>query len=403
MAHLLLHQTCVRLLEGEDNLHPLAQEALKRRRALAFLGCTLPDLPNFHGLPAQLLGTLMGRDTDPNPWAARFHHDKPMAFGLELVRRRDGDRALGPLARLALGMGYFSHAALDTALHPLTHRLCNKESHNGDSPLRSHRRIEKYQAILMHPRLTGVQLAQDGFAWANLDLTDAADLERVLDVVNQASQASRGEAPATPEWHGWLAGLRQYAQWARRRLPQAEGGSMDLETARARYVTEPKYEDALLAAQTRAVAWCNRLALAFEGGDVKDGDLKLLGNTFKEVDLDTDSDLCADHALALEVAHQRDHIHVWLERARAHNRADHSAMAGRPPPPIPVGGQRDGELHADHDGIMDGEPDGAPFGGQLDAKPDGFQELHVGQDSAQGGPDGTDEDDPLRPKGRAPR
>jgi hypothetical protein len=394
MAHLLLHLTSVRLLDGDENLHPLAKEALKRRRGLANLGCALVDLPRFPNSSSNLVQGFLGREVEPSPWVERLHHETPMALGLELLRPRNHPRALGPLARLALGLGYFAHAAWDSVLHPLTHKLTSGEGANGTA-VKAHRRVEKYQAIFIHPLLTGLELEADNEAWNALDLTAAVDLDRALEAVVEACRGARKESPAAAEWRGWVGGLQQYSRFARGRLARLDGGPLDADAARKQYFVDAHFQDQVLLAQTRAVAWCNRLALAFEPGDVGADELTQLKGAFREVDLDADSDLCSDHALGLEISHQREHIRVFLEAAAAFQAEDHSAMAKGPPPPPPASMppmDEDGEL-MDHDEHGITEEGDAPFGA---AAPSGFQEMAL-----DGG--GEENPDPLRPGGRAPR
>lgn len=389
MPHLLTHLTSLRLMEGDENLHPLGEEALKRRRDLASLGAVLCDLPRFEGLQKRVLPTLLGQEEPPSRWAGRLHHDRVMAMGMELIRPRNGDRSLGPLARLAIGIGYMAHAALDSALHPLVNRLASAEP--GSTPGRAHQRVEKYQAILMHARLTGTALQDDGVLWASLDMTHLADLPRALELAEAASLGARGASPTQQEWRAWLSGLAQYAGWARNWLPRAEGGAARPEHALKAWVEEVAYPGLLLQAQARALAWCNRLCSAFEPGDVREPELEALRKMFGEVDLEADTDPFPDHAVGVELRTQRAVARQWRAARVAGHRKDHTAMAstqlppGRraPPPPelTPVPTTPDA-------GILD---EAAPPPPMLPAASD---------DGESYSDDGTGS---LRPKGRAPR
>lgn len=406
MAHILLHLTSARLLEADENLHPLGREAIKRRRGLVQLGCVLADLPHFHGVYGGAIRTLLGRPHPAHPWAARLHHQKPLALGLRLVTQRGGDHPVGPLGRLALGIGWFMHAALDASLHPQVHALVDKEVVSGLDELTAHRRIERVQAMLIHPRLTGMPLDDDGVAWAACDLTQLADLERTLTHVDACVREERSDAPGLIQWHEWLLGLQRYASLARGRITRAEGGRVDVESLRGRFYDAPGFEDLAVKAQARALVWVNRLAIAFALGDVDALSLQDLAARYGEADLDGAQALPVD-GLGPELSSQREQGDQYAAHAAAMHAMDNTAMGAKARTlPAPLASEPP-ESAVDDGDFQELGPMPPPIGANFtemrtpavtDPNPVVEDEASVEAES-----DGAGDDGKLRPGGRAPR
>jgi len=290
MPQLFVHITVTRQIAGDDRLHPLALEALRRREPLLRLGTVLPDLAYFDGIRWRALRHKLGLSQPEAPWSERMHSERAMQLGIALLgpQRR---ALLGPLSRLALAAGFFCHAALDTALHPLVHRLMDAEGVLAPRARRAaYMRIEKVQSVLFHRHLYGDGGDPDAPYLAAADLHDEARAPRVLLHIESAVRLIYGRAPNSDDLIRWMDGLAWYRRALQGSLQRAEGSAPDLESLGSRYFDEPGYLERVEEAGERAIAWVNRIARVFEPGDTLSDGLDALRALFPEAGLDQAED-----------------------------------------------------------------------------------------------------------------
>jgi|SRR5579871_953185 len=174
----------------------------------ARLGAVLIDLPYFDRFPVELLRYVARRPPRSSPWGDRFHRAAPSRVGLELLRaarRSPSGRAL------ALALGYLSHAAVDTALHPLVNRLARARAADNDTTVDAeHREVEKFHSVLFHER----RLGEDKMGTRALTKYIAVDAEPLLAdpalraFLDGALASALGASPR--DWAKWARGYRQY-------------------------------------------------------------------------------------------------------------------------------------------------------------------------------------------------
>ena len=91
---------------------------------VAKLGAMFVDLPYYEGITGTLLRHTLGLPPRPSSWGDVLHQRAPIALGVRLgelgvaLQRQRALHKQGD-ALVALALGYISHAAVDTALHPL--------------------------------------------------------------------------------------------------------------------------------------------------------------------------------------------------------------------------------------------------------------------------------------------
>lgn len=290
MPQSFVHLFAIDRIRGDARLHPLAHEALGRLPAFGRFGAMLPDLPYFGSIRWRALWQQLGLLQPGARWADRLHHERPLAAGLALLVPRAASR-LGPLARLAIGAGYFSHAALDATLHPLVYRLIDADGARSKGARRAqHMLIEKVQARWL---IEG---------WLGYDLIDAPAMieigrfgpevsaDRVLLQVEGSLRQAFGRGPRPAQVLDWIQGLEWYCQRVRGRIAEAEGPAVDPIALRVRYFTAVDFVGEVGRAIDRAVEWTNRIAAAFEPGDVLPDAFKVLQQQFPEIDIDQATD-----------------------------------------------------------------------------------------------------------------
>lgn len=213
----------VHLSALEDTLAG-ATGALHRRtrepalREAARLGAVFVDLPYFAGFSLVVLRYLLKRPQAHSPWGDLYHQRAPMALGralgeagVRLARERHSRTEGEALAALALG--YYSHAAIDTALHPLVNRLADDRAATlGDAPSRQHHEVEKYQSLLFHHERLGFDFLGTTTLRAHITI-DARLLTRgpTAALVQGCIMAALGEAPGIASLASWAGGYRDYA------------------------------------------------------------------------------------------------------------------------------------------------------------------------------------------------
>ncbi len=173
----------------------------------ARLGAILVDLPYFERFPVELLRYVAGLSPGGSPWGDLLHRGRPARVGLELLRQAHGDRRE---SRLALALGYLSHAAVDRAIHPLVNSLARPRAQkSGATESAKHREVEKYQSVLFHERRLGRDFMGERALFRYIDVDSAALEPELLDA---AVTLALGRAPGPGSWRRWMTGYRQYVR-----------------------------------------------------------------------------------------------------------------------------------------------------------------------------------------------
>jgi hypothetical protein len=289
MPQSFVHLFAIDRIRGDARLHPLAHEALIRLPALGRFGAMLPDLPYFSWIRWRALWHQLGLLPPGARWADRLHHQRPLAAGLGLLVPRAVSR-LGPLARLSIGAGYFSHAALDSALHPLVYRLIASEPDGARRRRGLHMLIEKVQARWLIEGWLGYDLA-DAPALIEIGrLGETVVAERVLLQIEASLRQVFGRGPRPAQQLDWIRGLAWYCARVRGRVAEAEGPAADPVALRERYFVACDFAGQVDRALARAVDWINRVATTFEPGDLLPKALDTLKEQFPETDIDQATD-----------------------------------------------------------------------------------------------------------------
>lgn len=189
----------------------------------ARLGALFVDMPYFEGFAWSMLRYLLRRPPKYGGWGDVFHNRAPIAVGRALgeegarLARSAATREAGELLT-AISLGYISHAAVDTALHPMINGLAaQRAAALGDAPARQHQEVEKFQSILFHQQRFGFDfmgtetlrtyIAMNprllGRVWGE----DSGALGAAVDA---ALLSILGDAPGRVRFRRWTAGYAQY-------------------------------------------------------------------------------------------------------------------------------------------------------------------------------------------------
>jgi hypothetical protein len=188
-------------------------------RELARLGAVLIDLAYFDRFAIGVLRYLIGQPLATSPVGDRLHREGPVRLGKLLLQkaaalradaatRRDGDRLL------ALALGWFSHVAVDSLLHPLVNRLAaERAARLGDRPARQHNEVEKFHSILFHEERFGFDFMGDPRLIEHIEvdarpLCDGGPIDRAY---RDAIAAVHGDRPDDAALRRWIRGYAQYA------------------------------------------------------------------------------------------------------------------------------------------------------------------------------------------------
>jgi hypothetical protein len=102
-------------------------------------------------------------------WGDQFHEKAPVGVGVRFLqeakalREKPSSRAAGDWL-LAMSLGYFSHLAVDSAIHPSVNRLARHRAQTvGLTPARQHNEVEKFQSIIYHEERNGFDFMGEPF------------------------------------------------------------------------------------------------------------------------------------------------------------------------------------------------------------------------------------------------
>jgi hypothetical protein len=259
-------------------------------RELARLGAVLIDLAYFDRFAFGVLRYLLGRPLATSPVGDRLHREGPVRLGKLLLRRATALRAVAATRRdgerlLSLALGWFSHVAVDSRLHPLVNRLAaERATRLADNPARQHNEVEKFHSILFHEERFGFDFMGDSrlIEYIKVDarpIRDGGPLDRAY---RDAIAAVHGTRLDDATLLRWTRGYAQYAAllggWFGTRIMPAEVK----EKVRGEVYEAPwgrfrdHYADAV-ERSTRyleaALEWCDRADEAVFDRCIPDGSL----------------------------------------------------------------------------------------------------------------------------------
>jgi len=206
---------------GKKGAAVLADPALL---AAARLGALFVDLPYFDRFAWAVLRYVLHLHPQGSLWGDRLHHQAPIALGRALgeasvrLRRKPETAQAGSLLE-ALSLGYISHAAVDTSMHPMVNATAATRARAlADSPARQHQEVEKFQSILFHERRFGFDFmgTRELARYIEIDAAAGSLLlgERehapVAKEVAAAMHQVLGAAPTEHDFARFLAGYRRY-------------------------------------------------------------------------------------------------------------------------------------------------------------------------------------------------
>jgi hypothetical protein len=246
-----------------------------RAEAAARVGAMFVDLPYFQHMRRGLLRYLVGLPQADSPWGDRFHQRAPIALGVRLaeegasLRRERATREDGD-ALVALAAGYFSHAAVDTALHPLVNRLALARGARLGTPgfIREHQEVEKLQSVLFHEARHGI----DYLGTAQLAAFVAIDwrvLERsgpVCIAIERAMSSALGLAPKRGDYASWARGYRFFVSVISGPLGRRAVSPADKERERPELLYACDLPGRFTAAVERSERWIDALLAYVDDG-----------------------------------------------------------------------------------------------------------------------------------------
>lgn len=196
MADLFLHLPFARRLRLAEGLHPLIGETLTRRQPLVALGATLPLLPGVERKGMSFFRRLFSGGGEAARWQKQL---APQAAPrVELIKRFIVDSGivggLGPMSRLALGLGVLSHELLE-------HKLAGLSPTNPSEKAA----VERAQARLWCQAAIPNNLEAEWRAVG--ELADAELHKRTFEHIDAALKAAFGQGPGKDALLRWARGL----------------------------------------------------------------------------------------------------------------------------------------------------------------------------------------------------
>jgi hypothetical protein len=176
------------------------------------------DMPYFEDFPVVVVKYLLKRPVAVTVWGDRFHYETPVGLGVEFLRgaqrllERPSSRSAGEWL-LSMALGYFSHLAVDSAIHPSVNRLAQQRALAlKDTAARQHSEVEKFQSILYHEERHGFDFMGEPFL-AHYIKTQPAPIWSESDlsgVVFPALQKVFGRTVTPRTFQNWARGYGQY-------------------------------------------------------------------------------------------------------------------------------------------------------------------------------------------------
>ncbi len=279
-----------------------SRPSVRLRRALfgahaevaARVGVMFVDMPYFHRFELGLARYVLGLPQARSPWGDRFHQHAPIALGVRLaelgarLQRASATRTAGE-ALVALAVGYMSHAAVDTALHPLVNRLAVERGVTLGTRafLREHQEVEKLQSVLFHEARYGVDhLGTPRLAsYISIDWRPLAE-PPIATAIGAGARAVLGVAPRACDFAAWARGYRLFVSMIAGPLGRRAVSQADKARERPTLIEACDYPGRYSAAVERSVVWTDALLGYVEDGRFDDSARAALASVIPEQSLD---------------------------------------------------------------------------------------------------------------------
>jgi hypothetical protein len=251
MPALLVHLTAARETARRKEAPPRLASALTEEEPAFLLGSILPDLPYHADFGHQVARHLLHRPYLHTEWGDLLHTRGTGRLALAfLTHLRRSHLPLQEERRvLALGAGYLSHHAMDRCVHPLIHRLVDRNlGVHALPPENLHNRLEHYQNVFFHEDRLGLdiagspyarrmvgQIAGAGLLWSRLE-------ESLWLALRSALLETHGRLPSQRLIRDWLFGTSAYAHLFSSPLGRAERIKGDRKKLRAEFYLGPEVD-----------------------------------------------------------------------------------------------------------------------------------------------------------------
>lgn len=182
------------------------------------LGAVLLDLAYFDGFTRSVVRYVLRRPVATSPLGDALHKLDPSRVSAALLKeaavlrarpssRREGDRLL------AVALGFVSHLAVDSRLHPLVNALAGaRATRIGDHAARQHSEVEKFHSILFHEARLGFDFMGSDRIAAYIAIDEDALGGLIGDAYGRAIASVHGGAPTRATMLRWVRGYGRYAR-----------------------------------------------------------------------------------------------------------------------------------------------------------------------------------------------
>ncbi|MFO0573202.1 MAG: zinc dependent phospholipase C family protein [Polyangia bacterium] len=267
----------------------------ERERA-ARLGAILVDLPYFDRFTQAVLNYVLKRPQVTSRWGETFHHNTPIAFAralgeaaIELGRSSLTREAGAEL--LALALGYTSHAAVDTSMHPMVNAEARRRAAALGSTLgQQHHEVEKFQSILFHQERLGLDFMGTShlYRYISVDVRPVARPGAVQEALRGVLQRLHGEAPTVEELGRWGSGYRRYVLILSSPLGKTIAPPAAKERARPELFDGLEFPRRFAAAVAQSRRWVEAMAGYLCDGRFDDSAREALHRVMPEGSIDPD-------------------------------------------------------------------------------------------------------------------
>ena len=181
-------------------------------------GALLVDLPYFESFHVAVWKYLRKQPQRPSRWGDMTHNLRPIELALKLGEagvQLSRARATADAGQylVALALGYISHAAVDTNMHPWINELAHQRAASLHSTHgQQHHELEKFQSILFHEQRLGFDFMGTLrlYRYIGVDFSPLHQPGLIAQTVQAALRANKGEAPELAQLQNWVRGYGSY-------------------------------------------------------------------------------------------------------------------------------------------------------------------------------------------------
>jgi hypothetical protein len=262
----------------------------------ARLGAILVDLPYFDRFARAVVNYVLKRPQAASRWGDVFHHGRPIAFLRELgetaveLSRSPLTREAGERLR-AVALGYASHAAIDTAMHPMVNGMARARMRtHGGTHGQQHHEVEKFQSILFHEQRLGFDFMGTLrlHRYISVDLREVERPTPLQTALRGVLHRLYGEAPCDEELGRWARGYRQYALLLASPLGKTLAPPAAKERERSGLFDGPGFPRRFARAVAQSRRWVETFAAYLADGRFDDSARAALHREIPEATIDPD-------------------------------------------------------------------------------------------------------------------